>query len=104
MYDRMYTDTNGKHVEFHVFDLSGSVGADDMIVDPTAPSYSGLDEAQLNRKCEREKHGATRMPLVMTGFDTLGFLLRTTCRVRVPLPALQELLTAACCFVLLDSA
>jgi hypothetical protein len=69
---------NGKRVDFHVFDLSGSVGADVMIVDPTAPSYSRLDEAKLFSKYEtlkREKHvlnGATMVPLVMTSFGKLG--------------------------------
>jgi hypothetical protein len=37
-------------VDFHVFDLSGNVGADVSSVDPTAPLYSGLDESQLFRK------------------------------------------------------
>ena len=31
---------NGKRVDFHVFDLAGSVGADVMITDPTAPTYT----------------------------------------------------------------
>ena len=69
---------NGKRVDFHVFDPSGSVGADVMIVDPTAPSYSRLDEVRMFRKFEsakREKHtfnGATMVPLVMTTFGKLG--------------------------------
>ena len=29
---------NGKRVDFHLVDLAGSIGADFMIVDPTAPS------------------------------------------------------------------
>ena len=29
----------GKRVDFHLVDLAGSIGADVMIVDPTAPSY-----------------------------------------------------------------
>ena len=49
---------NGKRVDFHVFDLSGSVGADNMIVDPTAPSYSGYSEAGLFAKFETMKQQA----------------------------------------------
>jgi hypothetical protein len=71
---------NGKRVDFHVFDLTGSIGADVMITDPTAPSYleRGWDEARLLRECEnakRAKHvlnGATMVPLVMTTFGKLG--------------------------------
>ena len=71
---------NGRRVDFHVFDLAGSIGADVMIADPTAPSHveKGLDESRLLRECERakrEKHvlnGATMIPLVMTTFGKLG--------------------------------
>ena len=31
---------NGKRVDFHLVDMSGSVGADVMIVDPTTPCYA----------------------------------------------------------------
>ena len=63
-----------------MFDMAGSVGADVMITDPTAPSYvqRGWDESRLLRECERakrEKHvlnGATMIPLVMTTFGKLG--------------------------------
>ena len=39
---------NGKRVDFHVFDLAGSTGADVMIADPTSPSYvqKGWDESR----------------------------------------------------------
>ena len=48
---------NGKRVDFHVFDLAGSIGADVMITDPNAPSYvqKGLDESRLLRERERAK-------------------------------------------------
>ena len=62
---------NGKRVDFHVFDLACSVGANVMITDPTAPTYMqrGWDEARLIRECERAKrdkhvlNGATMVPL-----------------------------------------
>ena len=71
---------NGRRVDFHVFDLAGSIGADVMITDPTAPSYveRGWDESRLLRECERAKrvkhvlNGATMIPLVMTTFGKLG--------------------------------
>ena len=71
---------NGKRVDFHLVDLAGSIGADVMTVDLTAPSYirRGLDEATLMSDCEvakRNKHvlnGATMVPLVMTTFGKLG--------------------------------
>ena len=46
---------NGKHVDVHVFDLAGSIGADVMISDPTAPScvQKGWDGSRLLRECER---------------------------------------------------
>ena len=49
---------NGRRVDFHLFDMAGSVGADVTIVDPTAPCYvkRGLDEARLLRECEAGKH------------------------------------------------
>ena len=70
----------GRRVDFHVFDLAGSIGADVMITDPTAPSYveRGWDESRLLRECERAKrvkhvlNGATMIPLVMTTFGKLG--------------------------------
>ena len=42
---------NGRRVDFHVFDMAGSIGADVMITDPTAPSYvqRGWDESRLLR-------------------------------------------------------
>ena len=71
---------NGKRVDFHLVDLAGSIGADVLIVDPTAPSYirRGLDEARLISHCEvakRNKHvlnGATMVPLAKTNFGKLG--------------------------------
>ena len=71
---------NGKRVDLHLVDVAGSIGADFMIVDPTAPSYirRGLDEARLISDCvvaKRNKHvlnGATMVPLVMTTFSKLG--------------------------------
>ena len=33
---------NGRCVDFHVFDLAGSIGADVMITDPTAPCWERL--------------------------------------------------------------
>ena len=30
---------NSKRADFHLFDLAGSMGADVMIIDPTAPSH-----------------------------------------------------------------
>ena len=69
---------NGKRVDFHVFDLSGSVGADVMVFDPTCPSYEGKAEStmfELFEKAKREKHvlnGASMVPLVMTTFGKLG--------------------------------
>ena len=67
---------NGRRVDFHMFDMAGSIGVDVKIADPTAPSYvqRGWDESRLWRECERakrEKHvlnGATMIPLVMTTF------------------------------------
>jgi hypothetical protein len=69
---------NGKRVDFHVFDLSGSIGADVMVVDPTCPTYRDMDEVELFRKFETSKrvkhvlHGATMVPLVMSSFGKLG--------------------------------
>ena len=86
-------------VDFHMFDIAGSIGADVMIVDPTAPSYVGrdLDEARLFSECKdakRKKHvlnGDTMIPLVLTIFDKLGVLLRASCRVLLMLPVLLVL-------------
>ena len=63
---------NGKRVDFHVFDLAGSIDADVMITDPAAPScvQKGWDKDRLLRECERAKrdehvlNGATMIPLV----------------------------------------
>ena len=71
---------NGKRVDFHLVDLAGSIGADAIIVHPTAPSYirHGLDEVKLISDCDvakRSKHvlnGATMLPSVMTTFGKLG--------------------------------
>ena len=71
---------NGQRVDFHLFDMSGSVSADVIIVDPTAPCYvrHGLDEARLFSECEggkRSKHvlnGATMVPLVVLTLGKLG--------------------------------
>ena len=71
---------NGMRFDFHMFEMAGSIGADFMIVDPTAPCYvkRGLDEARLFSECEggnRNKHvlnGATMVPLVVTAFGKLG--------------------------------
>jgi hypothetical protein len=109
---------NGKRVDFNVFDLSGiSVGADFMIVDPTAPCYgshctllSGYDDAQLLRKINTMKHekhdlsGATIVPLVMTSFGKLGPAGEGHSQSLATIAwATGELLTVACCCVLLDS-
>ena len=42
----------GKRVDFHVFDLAGSIGAVVIITDSIAPSYvqKGWDEARLFRE------------------------------------------------------
>jgi hypothetical protein len=69
---------NGKHVDFHVFDTSGSVGSDVTIVDRTCLTYLGLSEALLFREAEQAKtrkhvlNGATIVPLGMSPFGTLG--------------------------------
>ena len=44
---------NGERVDFHVVDMAGSIGADVVFLDPTAPWYveSGLDEASLFSEC-----------------------------------------------------
>ena len=71
---------NGKRVDFHMFDLAGSIGANAMIVDPTAPSYAGRgwNEVRLLSECEcakRNKHvlnGVTMVLLVMLTFGKLG--------------------------------
>jgi hypothetical protein len=47
---------NGKSVHFHVFDLDSTVGADARIVDPTAPFYDILNEAQLLNQYEAIKN------------------------------------------------
>ena len=52
---------NSKRADFHLVDMAGSIGADVMIVDPTAPCClrRGLDEASLCSECEggkRNKH------------------------------------------------
>jgi hypothetical protein len=44
---------NGKCVDFHVFDTSGSVGCDVTIVDPTCPSYLGKSESVLFLEAEQ---------------------------------------------------
>ena len=48
---------NGKRVDFHMFDLAGSIGADVMLVDPTAPSCveRGSDEASFFSEWEDAK-------------------------------------------------
>ena len=79
---------NGRRVDFHVFDLGGSIGADVMITDPTVSSYvqKGWDESRLLRECERakrEKHmlnGATMIILVKTTFGKLGPSAESYCR------------------------
>jgi hypothetical protein len=43
---------NGKRVDFHALDTSGSVGCDVTIVDPTCPSYLGKPESVLLREAE----------------------------------------------------
>jgi hypothetical protein len=69
---------NGKRVDFHVFDNSGSVGCDVTIVDSTCPSYLGKSKAVLFREAEQAKSrkhvlkGATMVPLVMSTFGKLG--------------------------------
>jgi hypothetical protein len=44
---------NGKRVDFHMFDTSGSVGCDVTVVDPTCPSYLGKSESVLFREDEQ---------------------------------------------------
>jgi hypothetical protein len=69
---------NGKRVDFHAFNTSGSVGCDVTIVDPTCPSYLGKSESVMFREAEQaetRKHvlnGATMVPLVMSTFGKLG--------------------------------
>jgi hypothetical protein len=69
---------NGKRVDFHVFDTSGSVGCDVTIVDPTCPTYLGKSESALFRDAEKAKsrkhvlNGATMVPLVMSTFGKLA--------------------------------
>jgi hypothetical protein len=69
---------NGKRVDFHVFDTSGSVGCDVTIVDPTYPSYLGKSESVLFRSADQAKtrkhvlNGATMVPVVISKFDKLG--------------------------------
>ena len=48
---------NGMRVHFHLFDMAGSIRADVMIVDPTAPCHvqRGMDEASLFSECECAK-------------------------------------------------
>jgi hypothetical protein len=56
---------NGKRVYFYVFDPSGSFCADVMIVDPTAPTCSGLAATKLSKKSEilkREEHALNGAP------------------------------------------
>jgi hypothetical protein len=85
-------------VDSHVFDLSCNDGAV-TIVDPTAPSYSVLAEAQLLAKWEtlkREKHvlnGVTMIPVVMTSFGEFGHAAEGE---------LQSLATIACSMGLVD--
>jgi hypothetical protein len=67
---------NGKRVD--VLHVSGSVGCDVTIVDPTCPSYLGKSESALFRKAEQAKtrkhvlNGAATVPLVMSTFGKLG--------------------------------
>ena len=52
---------NGKRVDFHLFDMAGSIRTHDMIVDPTAPYYVGraLDEAvTIDRGAKQRIAGA----------------------------------------------
>lgn len=48
---------HGKRVDFHMLDLASSIGADIMIVDPTAPACieRGCDEAAMSSECEDGK-------------------------------------------------
>ena len=63
-----------------MFDLTGSVGADVVIPDPTVPTFvqQGWAQDKLPRECEKakgDKHVlpvATMVPLVMTTFGKLG--------------------------------
>ena len=79
---------NGMRVDFHEFDVAGSVGADVMITDPTAPTYiqRGWDEGRLIRvyeRAKRDKHvsnGATTVPSVTITLANYVLLLRLTCR------------------------
>ena len=84
---------NGKRVDLHVFDMSGSIGADATIVDTTAPSYRGMDVCAIFRKFEKQKcdkhvlEGATFVPLVMSTYGKLAPAAESY---------LQELATVAC--------
>ena len=69
---------NGKRVDFHVFDTSGSIARDVTVVDPTVPTYQKKDEAVLFRELEKGKvskhvlNGATMVPLAMSTFGKLA--------------------------------
>jgi hypothetical protein len=68
---------NGKCVDFHVFDTSGSVGCDVTMADRTCPSYLGKSESVLLREAEQAKtskhvlNGATMDPSIMSTFGKL---------------------------------
>lgn len=85
---RARTQLNYKRVEFHLYDLAGTIGADVMICDRTAPPYfeSGWDVATSPGECEGAKHAlngaiATTVPLVMTTLGKLGPSAGDSCRV-----------------------
>jgi hypothetical protein len=69
---------NGKPVDFHLFDTSGSVGCDVTIVDLICPTYLGKSESALFRdavKAESKKHvvnDATMVPLAVSTFGKVG--------------------------------
>ena len=71
---------NGKRVDFHLFDVAGSIGADVMIIDHATPCYvkRGIDEASLFSDCKRAKrnkhvlNGATMVHLLVNTFSKLG--------------------------------
>lgn len=62
-------------MKLHMLESSGSIDADAIITDPTAPCYIERHDTKLTRECglsKRDKHGlnsATMVPLIMTTCD-----------------------------------
>jgi hypothetical protein len=69
---------NGKRVDFHVLDTSGSVGCDVTLANPTCSSYLGKSGSAWFREAEQAKtrkhvlNGATMVPVVLSTFGKLG--------------------------------